>query len=565
MKGLLGYFTTQNNIGAFMMQHSGENHIDKKQKTETATMSQEEQNLTNANTNQGATQTEEPKQENFFQPVGEIAAEADKGEDEQGLRKTGAEDAQGHPVQEIDSLCMRCGKTGVTRLLLTSIPYFKEIVLMSFSCPHCGFRNSEIQPASEIQEKGVRYILKIENQEDFNRQVVKSDSCSCKFVELDIEIPPQRGQLITPEGLLSEMIDNLKVDQPQRKSLQPEVYQKIEDLITKVQKYINCEPGTLPITLIVDDPAGNSWIEYVPGEPQHKWSCTHYARSPAQNVQLGLISADEVAYREQQIQKQKDAEAKKLVEHAHPQPDDKTTDETNDNPRATGILSNNSEIENFANEVETFRATCSGCYSPCETHMKLVNIPHFKDVVIMSTVCDHCGFKSNEVKTGGAIPDHGTKITLYCDDPEDLARDILKSETCGMSIPELSLDLTPGTLGGRFTTIEGLLRQVRDELHSRVYTQTSDSMAPSTKARWNAFFDNLDKAIDGKTKFTITMTDPLSSSYIQNVYAPDPDPNMKIEEYPRTQEENEDLGLADMKTENYQEDSSKTDSATKSQ
>ncbi|KAG0690837.1 nucleolar zinc-finger protein [Pichia californica] len=524
------------------MQHSSEEHIDKKPRR----MSQETANTTQP-TQTTVQATEEPKKENLFQTVGEIAAEADAEEDDQGLRKTGAEDAQGHAVQEVDSLCMRCGETGVTRLLLTSIPYFKEIVLMSFACPHCGFRNSEIQPASEIQEKGSRYVLKIENAEDLSRQVVKSDSCSCKFVELDIEIPPGRGQLISPEGLLTEMIENLQVDQPQRKTLQPEVYEKIEELIVKVQKYINCEPGTLPTTLIVDDPSGNSWIEYVPGEPQHKWSCTHYARTPAQNVQLGLISADEVAYREQQIQKEKDEAAKNLVKHAHTEPG-------HDNPRATGLVSDQSEIENFSNEVETFRATCSGCYSPCETHMKLVNIPHFKDVVIMSTVCDHCGYKSNEVKTGGEIPDHGSKITLVCDDPEDLARDILKSETCGMNIPELSLDLTPGTLGGRFTTIEGLLKQVRDELHSRVYTQTSDSMAPSTKSRWIVFFDNLDKAIDGKTKFTILMTDPLSSSYIQNVYAPDADPNMTIEEYPRTAEENEELGLTDMKTENYEVD-----------
>lgn len=543
------------------MQNTKQEHVDKKQKTSEIIMSQESENSANSETTsaQAVANSNKTKQENLFQSVGEIAAEADREEDDQGLRKTGAEDAQGHAVQEVDSLCMRCGETGVTRILLTSIPYFKEIVLMSFSCPHCGFKNSEVQPASEIQEKGARYVLKIENQEDFNRQVVKSDSCSCKFVELDIEIPPQRGQLITPEGLLSEMIENLQVEQPQRKILQPEIYQKIEDLIEKVQKYVNCDPAVLPVTLVVDDPAGNSWIEYIPGEPQHKWSCTHYARSPAQNVQLGLISADEVAYREQQIQKQKAAEAQKLVQHVHAHPGDQHKEEKNDNPRATGIISDNSEIENFSNEVETFRATCSGCYSPCETHMKLVNIPHFKDVVIMSTVCDHCGYKSNEVKTGGEIPDHGTKISLYCDDSEDLARDILKSETCGMSIPELNLDLTPGTLGGRFTTIEGLLRQVRDELHSRVYTQTSDSMAASTKSRWTIFFDNLDKAIDGKTKFTIHMTDPLSSSYIQNVYAPDPDPNMKVEEYPRTAEENDELGLSDMKTENYEENSATVD------
>ena len=39
----------------------------------------------------------------------------------------------------------------------------------------------------------------------------------------------------------------------------------------------------------------------------------------------------------------------------------------------------------------------------------------------------------------------------------------------------------------------------------------------------------------------------------QNIYAPDPDPGLFIELYDRTFEQNEDLGLNDMKTENYSE------------
>ena len=39
----------------------------------------------------------------------------------------------------------------------------------------------------------------------------------------------------------------------------------------------------------------------------------------------------------------------------------------------------------------------------------------------------------------------------------------------------------------------------------------------------------------------------------QNVYAPDRDPEMVIERYERTWQQNEDLGLNDMKTEDYGE------------
>ena len=53
--------------------------------------------------------------------------------------------------------------------------------------------------------------------------------------------------------------------------------------------------------------------------------------------------------------------------------------------------------------------------------------------------------------------------------------------------------------------------------------------------------------------FTFILDDPLGNSYLQNLYAPDPDPNMTVELYERTEEQNESLGLNDMKTEGYEE------------
>ena len=36
-------------------------------------------------------------------------------------------------------------------MMLTSIPYFREIILMSFRCEHCGAENNEIQDAGIIR------------------------------------------------------------------------------------------------------------------------------------------------------------------------------------------------------------------------------------------------------------------------------------------------------------------------------------------------------------------------------------------------------------------------------
>lgn len=62
--------------------------------------------------------------------------------------------------------------------------------------------------------------------------------------------------------------------------------------------------------------------------------------------------------------------------------------------------------------------------------------------------------------------------------------------------------------------------------------------------------------------FTIILDDPLANSYLQNLYAPDPDPNMEIVNYDRTWEQNEELGLNDMKVEGYEEDAAKPDGET---
>ncbi len=48
---------------------------------------------------------------------------------------------------------------GTTRLLLTRIPMFREVILSSFNCPHCGESNSQIQPGAPIQDKGVKFTL----------------------------------------------------------------------------------------------------------------------------------------------------------------------------------------------------------------------------------------------------------------------------------------------------------------------------------------------------------------------------------------------------------------------
>ncbi len=57
---------------------------------------------------------------------------------------------------------------GVTRLLLTKIPMFREVIVSSFSCEHCGNSNSEVQSGASIQDQGVKYMLKVTKAEVSN-------------------------------------------------------------------------------------------------------------------------------------------------------------------------------------------------------------------------------------------------------------------------------------------------------------------------------------------------------------------------------------------------------------
>ncbi|XP_038861234.1 zinc finger protein ZPR1-like isoform X3 [Salvelinus namaycush] len=371
------------------------------------------------------------------------------------FKEISADNDEDNQPTEIESLCMNCYQNGMTRILLTKIPFFKEVIISSFTCPNCSWSNTEIQSAGRIQDQAIAYTLKVKSKQDMNREVVKADSATTRIPEVDFEIPPytQKGSLSTIEGLIDRAVAGLEQDQQLRNATAPAVAVKIDEFIDKLKKLK--EGG---FTLVIDDPSGNSFVEN-PFAPQkdEALSVSHYKRTPQQDAQLGIKAEDE------------------------------------EKP--------SNDIDCMRNEVLTFNTNCPECNAPASTNMKIVQIPHFKEVIIMATNCDDCGHRTNEVKSGGATEELGTKITLHLTNVSDMSRDLLKSETCSILIPELEFELGMAAVGGKFTTLEGLLKDIKD----------------------------------------------------LNVYAPDPDPEMTTEKYTRTFEQNEDLGLNDMKTEGYQE------------
>jgi len=432
-----------------------------------------------------------------------------------------ADDINSEPT-EIESMCMNCHENGVTKLLLTMIPHYKEIIISSFHCELCGFSNNEIQSGSVIQEKGLKLNVTISIERDLSRQLVKSDYATLTIPELELEIPPrgQKGEITTVEGVLERTIAGLEQDQPVRRHMHPEGAKQIDDYVLKIREVLKLVD---PFTVILDDPSGNSFIENpsAPG-PDSGRTSEQYIRTKEQDHLLGMYTQEEL---------------------------------NEDDPGLAKVEEEDTALteEKLKDEILSFPTNCHNCNAPAETNMKMTTIPYFKEVVIMATVCDICGTKTNEVKAGGGIEPMGKRITLNVTDPTDMSRDVLKSETCSIAIPDLEFEMGGQALGGRFTTLEGLMNNVMESVENNSVWGGGDGVAPDVNERLTEFKLKFQDCVKVAKNFTIVLDDPAGNSYMQNVYAPEEDPELKIETYERSFEQNDDLGLNDMKVEGYEE------------
>ena len=199
---------------------------------------------------------------------------------------------------------------------------------------------------------------------DLDRQLVKAETCTVTIPELELTIPPSKGQLTTVECLVRDIHRDLGMDQPLRRIQNPEAYAKIEALLDKLRGIINdqdegagqvVEAGEAdsdipmqPFTLKMDDPAGNSFLEFVESMADPKWNMRTYHRTTEQNVMLGLVAPEETS-----------------LPISVTGADDEQISE---------------KMEGANEEIYVFPGTCSSCGHHLDTLMKKVNIPYFKVV-----------------------------------------------------------------------------------------------------------------------------------------------------------------------------------------
>ena len=155
-------------------------------------------------------------------------------------------------MDEVKESCPICGAESEVRFLPSEIPYFGEIMIFTAVCSSCGYRATDVMVLSEGKRR--RCELVISSVEDLNALVVRSTSGTIEIPELDVSIEPKRGEAFvsTVEGVLERVKSVVKMlsRDSARKKRANDVLERIDEI----------KSGEASMTLIIDDPTGNSAI-----------------------------------------------------------------------------------------------------------------------------------------------------------------------------------------------------------------------------------------------------------------------------------------------------------------
>ena len=151
--------------------------------------------------------------------------------------------------------CPICGAESELHFLPYDVPFFGGIMIFTAVCSSCGYHATDVMVLSEEEEKKrKRCELVVSSVEDLNALVVRSSAGSIEIPELGVSIEPKRGEafISTVEGVLERVEDvvNLLSGDGTGKKRADEVLKQIDQI----------KSGEASMTLIIDDPTGNSVI-----------------------------------------------------------------------------------------------------------------------------------------------------------------------------------------------------------------------------------------------------------------------------------------------------------------
>lgn len=165
---------------------------------------------------------------------------------------------EGNPVgtMHLDSPCPACGNQGIVyNTATTEVPYFGECMETLIHCGACGFKHTDVVILAE--DHPVRFTLAVNEEAALFARVVRGSSCTVRIPELGVLIEPgplAESYVSNVEGVLERVLPILG---QLSRSGNEEQRHKAEALMARIARIKN---GAEPITLILEDPFGNSAI-----------------------------------------------------------------------------------------------------------------------------------------------------------------------------------------------------------------------------------------------------------------------------------------------------------------
>jgi len=149
-----------------------------------------------------------------------------------------------------------CCNTEIEYLYKTeNIPYFSDILIISAICPECGYKFVDTQLLKH--DPPARYTLPVNSVDDLSVRVVRSMSASIEIPELGVRIDPgpvSQGFVSNVEGVLD------RIEQVVNGAFNWGDEAEKENAAALLANIVKVKAGTFPITLILEDPDGNSGI-----------------------------------------------------------------------------------------------------------------------------------------------------------------------------------------------------------------------------------------------------------------------------------------------------------------
>jgi len=152
--------------------------------------------------------------------------------------------------------CPLCQKSIIITWQPDNIPFFGDVMYTCSQCD-CGFKYADTMILT--QREPMRFTLVVESPEDLDIRVIRSISGTIRIPELGINIEPgpaSESYVSNVEGVLCRIEDVVGMvtrwdDEP------PGSIERAHEILGSLQQV---RQGELRITIIIEDPLGNSAI-----------------------------------------------------------------------------------------------------------------------------------------------------------------------------------------------------------------------------------------------------------------------------------------------------------------